>query len=483
MRILLLHPPKTHQVWAGVPRMFNDRFAYLFPPLAVMYLSSYLKKNTSHEVQVIDGVVDNLSFPELGRRIGQWQPDVVGVSATATHNMVNVAKAIEQVRRVCPQAFVVMGGQHVNSFPEQSIQLRGVDAAIRGDGEIPLTRLLTTLEESGDIASVPNIILRRDDGSIFRSEELPVEDNLDVYPFPDRVACPPGQYHTPGMRWPRATTMISSRGCPHRCVFCNVPHGYRDRSPDNVVDEMEICANEHRIQDIHFVDDLFNLTPQRVMAISERVIERGVKIAWGYKASVRQTNREMIKLAKQAGCYRMHYGVETVTDEGLEALNKKVTIDEIKRIFKETQEEGVKAIAYMIIGCPHEKSEEQIMQAHRFTMDLAPDYVVYSLFTPYPDAPIFVEGVKKGLWKEDVWEKFMVDPKEDFDLPTAWEEHLGKKDLLRLFKLVNRRFYFHPRTLWRILTGMRTWSELRRTILGGISLLRMELLRPGEREI
>lgn len=483
MKVLLLHTPKRHQVWAGVPSVFNDRFAYVFPPLAVMYLSSYLKKNTHHHVDVLDCIPKDLGFSYISEYVKRTRPDVVGISITATHNLVNIVKSIDAIRLAKPDVFIVIGGAHVNSFPEQATRLKGVDAAIFGDGEIPLTALLDALESGSDIKQVPNILLFEKDGALFRGARMPNEDDLDVFPFPDRVACPPGKYFTPGMKGARATTMMSSRGCPFQCVFCNVPHSFRTRSATNVVDEIEECVNQYGIQDIQFIDDIFNITPERVMEISEEILRRNVKVWWGYKASVRQTNREMIRLAKKAGCYRMHYGVETFTRKGLKALNKKVTLEEIFEIFWITQEEKVKAIAYMIVGCPFEKTADEILQADRFIRKLKPNYVVYSLFTPYPDAPVFQQGVDKGLWEADCWEKFMADPSENHFLPTAWEEHLSKKELLDVFKKLNRQFYFHPSTLARTFLSIRSWAELKRILLGGLSLIRMELLKAGSQDI
>lgn len=483
MKVLLLHVPKKNQVWAGVPNVFNDRFAYVFPPLAVMYLSAYLKRTTDHEIEVLDCVVEDLEYPELSRRLGQIKPDLVGVSATSAHGLVDVRKSIEVIRSTCPDAFVVMGGAHVNAFPHLAVQFPGIDAAIHGDAEEPLRQLLAAVDSGGDLTQIPGILLPDSGGKPFLSDPAPPVKDLDTLPFPDREACPPVKYFTPGMKGHRTTTMMSSRGCPHRCVFCNVPQNYRARSPENVVDEIQECVEKHQIQDIFFVDDLFNVSPERVMEISEEILRRNIKVWWGYKASIRQTTREMIQVARKAGCYRMHYGVETFTEEGLKALNKNATVDEIFEVFKMTQDEGVKAGAYMIIGCPHEKTAQQILDVIPWMHKLAPNYVVYSLFTPYPDAPIFSEGAKRGLWDPGCWEQFMLNPREDHNLPTAWEEHLDKDELLRVFKTVNNRFYFHPRTLAKTFLSLRTPAELKHILLGGYQLLRMWTLRANQQKI
>jgi anaerobic magnesium-protoporphyrin IX monomethyl ester cyclase len=483
LKVLLIHTPKTHQVWAGVPDVFNDRHAYLFPPLAVMGLSSYLKANTHHTVDVLDGVVDNLNFDDITTRVRASQPDVVGISATATHTLVNVAKSIKAVRAARPDIKIIMGGAHVTAFPELAARLPGIDLAIQGDGEEPLAQVLDALESDGPLEGIPGILIPRDDGTVYANAETFREENLDNLPFPDREACPPGKYFTPGMRGARTTTMMGSRGCPSQCTFCNVPHKYRARSPESVVEEMAECVNRHGIQDIHFLDDIFNLTADRVMAISELILSRGLKIWWGYKSSVRNTTREMVQLAKRAGCYRIHFGVETFTDAGLKALRKTTNVDQIEQVFRMTREEGVKPIAYMIIACPHEKSVGEILPIVSFVQRLRPAYVVFSLFTPYPDAPIFKVGAEKGLYPADIWEKWMLDPTEFHDLPTAWEEHMTKAELLSLFKTVNRKFYLDPRTLARTFTGIQTVAELKHVLLGGFQLARMEMLKADSRRI
>lgn len=483
MKILLIRPPTTYQVWAGVPDVFSKQGAYLFPPLAIMYLSGYLKKYSRHQVKMLDAIHGNLDFSDIAQAIEDFTPHAVGIFS-ATHALVNVVKVIEQAKLVAPNSYVILGGPHVTSFPQEAIQLKGVDAVIRGDGEIPLKELLDTLDSAGDLKGIKGLIFK-ERGEIIHNPPRKEHLNLDELPFPDRAGLSLDGYYTPAMVKARATTVISSRGCPYRCLFCDVPRKYRTRSAKNIVDELQECVERYKIEEVHFIDDIFNITPQRVTEICDEILERRLKIYWGCKASCDNVNPEMLEKAKAAGCVRMHYGVETFTDEGLRALHKGpgVTIEQVKRAFSWTRKAGIKSIAYMIIGCPHEKSKKEILGVSKFIKALDPDYVVYSLFTPYPDAPIFKVGTDLGLWQQDCWKRFMLNPREDFDLPTAWEQYLTKNDLLEVFKSVNRAFYFSPRVLFRTLGAIRTFTELKRLIKGGISLIRMLFLSTKKKEI
>jgi len=481
MRVCLVNPPKTYQVWAGVPDIFNGPDAYLFPPLGIMYLSGHLKREGRHEPILFDCVAEGLSAEEAGRRIAERKPRVLGVTANS-HNLVNVVEVIRAVRQRQPDIFVTVGGSHVTSFPEEAARLPGVDAAVRGDGEATLSALLDRLETGRDWRDLQNVSFI-EGGEVRVNEYVKPTDDLDLFPFPDRAGLAAEHYYTPGMKKATATTIISSRGCPYRCAFCSVPHNYRTRSAKNIVDELEYCSRELGIQEFHFIDDIFNITPQRVMEISELILQRKLDILWGFKAGCIAVNEEMLKLARRAGCIRIHYGVETWSDAGLEALNKKARVPQIRAAFAMTRSAGIRPIAYMIIGSPHDRTEDDVMQALSFVKTLRPDYVVFSLYTPYPDAPIFKEGVAKGLWDAECWQRFMRNPVREYDLPTVWNEFLSKEQLVHLLKRVHNGFYFSPGVLLRTVASMRTIPEFIRLVRGGLILLKLQTLPAASRRI
>ncbi len=481
MKVALVNPSKKHQVWAGVPDIFNMPDAYLFPPLGIMYISAYIRQKTSHQPYLFDCVQKDWSAEDVAKEIFALKPEVLGITAN-THNLVSVVEVIQETRKLLPEIFIAIGGSHVTSFPEEAARLPGCDLAIRGDGEESFAILLDRIEAGQDWSDVPNLCFVRD-SEVIITEKLEPSPDLDAFPFPDREGLVLQGYFTPGMKEATSTTVMSSRGCPFNCSFCNVPHRYRTRSAKNIVDELEYCSKKLGIREFHFVDDIFNISAERVIEISEEIIARGLDIFWGYKAGCLGITEEMLETSRRAGCIRMHFGVETWNDEGLEALNKKARVKDIRRTFAMTREAGIRPIAYMIVGSPHETSPSEILQAAAFTRSLKADYVVFSLFTPYPDAPIFEEGVKLGLWDADCWKKFMLDPTREYDLPTVWNEHIGKDELVKLLKQVHNRFYFAPSTLLRTAISIRTIPEFLRLAQGGIILLKLQFLPSRKRRI
>ncbi|MCE1247898.1 MAG: B12-binding domain-containing radical SAM protein [Firmicutes bacterium] len=475
MKVALINPPKIHQVWAGVPDIFNGKDIYLFPPLGIMYLSSAIKHFTKHQVLLFDAQPFDMDAVQVADAAAAENPDVVGITVQ-THNLVDVHTVIKRLRDKLPKVHIIIGGPHCWTFPEKAILIPGVDAILRGDGERAICEWLDALESNSGKEKVAGIYYKDEKGEIHQNEIRHVEKHLDELPFPDRDSLPRERYYTPGMKSSKTTTLITSRGCPYQCNFCNTYQRYSVRSAKSIVDEMEHCRDKYGIEEIHFIDDLFNRTSERVIEIANEMMSRNLKMRWGFKATCRQTTPEMLKIAKEAGCTKIHYGVETGTDEGLKSLNKSLTVEEIKKVFKMTKEADITSVAYMMIGIPHEKNRRDIMKTIRFINELDPDYVVYALLSPYPDTPLFQTGAELGLYEKDCWDKFIDNPEANYNLPTVWEEHMKKDELIKLFKKAHRDFYFNPSKVIRTLVKISTPSEFKRIFRGGMSLLKMELI-------
>ncbi|MBM3463283.1 MAG: radical SAM protein, partial [Armatimonadetes bacterium] len=430
-----------------------------------------------HAVHVMDPNATDTSEEAIEREVRAFGPDVVGITAL-THNVVDVHRMALLARRVNPDAHVVLGGPHIVEFPNHAIQMSGVDSVVTAmDPEPTLSALIDAVGGRADLATVPGINYKTADGEVKRNQPPPANKNIDDLPFPDRQALDLRRFYTPGMRESVATTAVTSRGCPQPCHFCMASRSFRLRSPANIVDEMEECLNLG-IKEIHYIDDIFNAPAKRVTAIADEILARKVKMSWGFKAIVNATTREMLERAKEAGCVKAHFGVETGTEEGLQSLGKTfIKLEDSRRVFKWCKELGMKSCAYIMLGIPWEKSRDDIKRTVDFVNELDPDFVVYALMSPYPGTPLWKKGAELGLWESDLWDRFLINPSMEHDhLPTVWTEHMSKEELFQVFKEVNREFYFNPRKLLKTLLDIQSLAQLKRIFFGGVGLIRLQLL-------
>lgn len=483
MKIVLIRPPEINRIWVGIPQFFNDGI-FLFPPLGIMQVKAYIEKHTSHQVTIYDSLMHKADYKKVGEFIRKVSPHVAGISAF-THSLADVVETAREIKKINPLIHITIGGPHTYAFYNESadlLKLGCFDSIVLGDGEEVFRQILQALENNAELDGIEGVIYRGKEGKIVRRGEPAFIKNLEDLPFPSRDIHGFKHYYTPASSGKVMTTMITSRGCPYSCKFCNVQKKYRARSVKNVVDEMESCA-KLGVKEIFFIDDTFNVTAERVVQFAEEILRRKLKIKWGFKARCDNISKEMLEAAKKAGCFRVHYGVETGINTGLRSINKNLTLEKIKYAFSETKKAGIKTTGYFIIGCPHEKDREDVLRTINFARALEADFAVFSLLSPYPDAAFYQEGVEKGVFDPLQWASFLSNPGNDYRLPTLWEEHFSKGELLTFLKIAHRKFYYRPKVIFKALMGIHSFTEFTRILTGGVSLLKLELFHNGKGKI
>ena len=246
----------------------------------------------------------------------------------------------------------------------------------------------------------------------------------------------------------KLATIISSRGCPFKCTFCDVPYKqYRARSVGNVIDEVEQCLLMG-YEEVHFYDDLFNMTPRRLIAVSDEIKKRGLILPWDFRGRVNCVDRESLRAAKEAGCRLISFGVETGTDEGLLKLKKGITVEQVKRAFGWCRELGIRTIADFMVGLPTERSVEDVEANVDFLIRLKPDYAQIAVLVLYPHTELYHEAVVKGLAEAGRWEKFSLEPSRDFEVD-HWTEFMPAEKLAELRRKAYARFYMRPSYILR----------------------------------
>ena len=472
MNVTLINPPEKKRVWAGISESMAYG-VYCFPPLGLMYLQASLEKHTSHRAEIFDAVVDNLDHPEFERRLRNYDLDFVGISCY-THCIPDVQAVINAVRRHNPDAHISLGGPHPIMFPEYAIGMPGVDSICTGDGDDVIVELVEALDKGRSLEGIDGLWFNTEDGALIKNPPRAEPNSLDWQVWPDRRRIRYQDYWVPGAKHPLITTVITSKGCPNNCPFCfTYKQQYRVRAIDNILDEIEHCISLG-IREVFFVDDLFAPPGDWIFKFCDRVEQRELKFNWGYKTTIRQTTREEIRRVTEMGCTKIHFGVESMHNVGLEVHDKQCRIDDCHRVFRWCREEGVRSVAYIMLGGPHERTKEDVLANLHETGKLDADFAAFAIYTPYPGTPTFDEGARLGLYPADCWERLMKDPLCGVDVPVCWTEHLTPQELLDLLKIAHRQFYFRPRFILQQLRQLQSRQEFKRLASGAISLLKLE---------
>lgn len=467
MKVLLIQPPSVNWLTASVP-FFSDEDDGFYPSLGLLYIASYLEKYSSHTVEVLDAVVEQItSYDALEERIRKSKPDIVGIQML-TFTARDALLTAKTIKKIDKNIRVVVGGPHPNIYVNETIAFDEIDIIVLGEGEKIFTDLVNRLSNSEDISGMPGIALKSNGTVIINDQKGYIED-LDSLPFPARHLVPYEKYYSILGNHATFTTMVSSRGCPFRCLFCDrAYHGkiYRKRSAENVVREMTECE-KLGIQEIDFQDDLFTFKKDRVLEICDLLIAQKSKLKWNVRARVDTLDKVMIKRMAEAGCQRMYIGIEAGTPEIQKVLRKNIDLDKARLVFKWARDYNISTLAYLIIGSPQE-TRELILRSIKYTIKLDPDFTHIGIMTPYPYTDLYSLGLEKGLYN-DYWREFAKDPFIDFSA-RHWEEILSKEELLDLLGYAYRCFYLRPAYIIRELFKVKTRKELVRKIKGGLQV-------------
>lgn len=440
----------------------------IYPPLGLMYIASYVNKNTKHKAEILDMPAEEIDYKNLKNELKKREPDVVGIQATTFTllDSIKVAKIVKSFNENIP---IVFGGPHPTIYPEETVNLPFVDFVVLNEGELSFSELLDSIKNKNKLKRVKGIAYKKNDEIIITDKREFIK-NLDELPFPDRKLVPYKKYYSLIAKKTPITTMITSRGCPYKCIFCDRPHLgkiFRARSAKNVVDEMEECI-EMGIKEIFIYDDTFTIDKKRVIKICEEILKRNLEITWDIRARVDTVNLEILTLLKKAGCERIHYGIESGDQYILNVLRKGITLTQIEKVFKLTKKVGITTLAYFMIGNPNENFK-QIMKSINLAKKLDPDYVHFSITIPFPNTDLYKLGLSKGIFF-DFWKRFAENPSKNFT-PEVWCENFTKEELSKLLKKAYKSFYLRPRYIIKTILKTRSFEELKRKLNAGVKIL------------
>jgi anaerobic magnesium-protoporphyrin IX monomethyl ester cyclase len=444
MKVLLVNPSSA--IW-NAPKQV---------PLGLAYLAATLEKE-GHKVKILDMNINKDLFPELKR-----DPDVVGFTAT-TPTIKTVWHLAEQVKKAAP-ALVAVGGPHPSALPFESIEKCGVDVVVVGEGDETFKEICALTEAKKSLVGVKGCVCK-ENGQIIDNGTRSLIKDVDSLPFPafhlfDLEKYGNAQPIRDYKKGARSFYIFTSRGCPYSCLFCSKSlygRTFRPRSPENVLEEWRILVDDYKATEIGMQDDIFNFHKPRALKICSMIKKEGLDVPWITCNGIRtnHTDAELLSAMKQAGCYRVGYGVESGNQQVLNFLQKAQTLQMVEDAFKATKKVGLESMGFFMIGNPAE-TEETIDQTIDFAIKLDPTVAHFTISSPFPGTQTrkLVEANGKLLITD--WDNYgILEGKAFFEFG-----ELTAKIVEAKWHQAYRRFYLRPRRVAGELVKLNNWRNL-----------------------
>ena len=425
---------------------------YVFgePPLGIMYLSSTLKA-AGHQVSLTDQAHPEYSDARFVEEVKRDRPGLVGISFLSNMCYPSAVDLAKKVKAALPSTKVVFGGVFPTVNAREIVAWQpSVDIVARGEGEGIIRDLAGGMDRLGDI---PGIVFRSEKGEVIQTEEREAIADLDGVPFPDRdgldihyVASLP--LDVPAVLWDRPyTTVVSSRGCPFGCSYCNCPtfsgRKCRVRSAGNVLKELEEIERKG-YGAFTFIDDNFLLVPERVKEICQGMIDRRQAFRWACEGRVDRKGNGLFADLAGAGCDVVMFGIESGSQRVLNGMKKGTKLDEIEGAVACAREAGIGIVhGFFIVGSPGETVGD-VEETFAFAERIGINSFNFNSLTAFRGTPLWDDAVARGLIDESRdWYKMF--PVHEIDPEALDSETLFRLRSTRVKRLLRRKIARHPR--------------------------------------
>jgi anaerobic magnesium-protoporphyrin IX monomethyl ester cyclase len=466
MKVLLIVPYLEKKLYKNIQGV----------PIGLASLAAVLR-NAQHDVKVFDATFSKDQREDIKEILSQSSPDVVGISVNTPlfRTALDMACLIKQWDR---HIRIIFGGVHPTIAPGEVVREECVDYVVHGEGEMTVLELLEVIECSGEPKDVLGVAYKKGEEIIVNAPRPLIKD-LDDLPFPAYDLFDLKKYNTPQVSKKPFAIMVTSRGCPYDCIFCDahVIFGkqYRFHSPERVVSDMERLVKKFKVKEILFRDSEFSLDKERIRKLCELIIKKNINVKWICNGRIARFDQSLLNLMRKAGCRLVMFGVESGDQHVLDRLKKQITVEEIKETFRMTRKVGIKTQASFLIGSPGE-SRESLEKTINLAKEIKPDYCHFNFMIPYPGTELY------RMARQNNWLPENFDFSNVFsDEPVMNATQLSTEELYHIYKKAFRSFYFRPSFIAKRFLTADSY-EWKKNLYGFFHLLSFILGRNKDRE-
>ncbi len=363
-----------------------------YAPLGILYVSAYLeRKGFSNEV--FDTTFSTMQ--KMRDYLLEFKPDVIAIYVNLMTKL-NVLEIIKFIKLNLHHTKIVLGGPEIRYNANDFLNF-GADYLVIGEGEETSLELMIALNEKryDDIKNIPGLGFKYQSNEIVFTTEREKLKEVDSLPFPGRDKINLQLYLN---AWKErhgenAISISTMRGCPYTCKWCSrAVYGlsYRRRSPENVCDELELIQKEYNPDTLWFVDDVFTISHKWLNEFNETLMQRNLKIKFECITRADRMNEEVIKLLKDAGCFRVWIGAESGSQKVIDLMDRRVDVDQVRQMIKLTQKNGIQAGTFIMLGYPGE-TEDDIEETIKHLKESNPEYFTITIAYPIKGTELYAE--------------------------------------------------------------------------------------------
>jgi len=382
--------------------------------------------------------------------------DIIGFGALTP----NIRRAIAWAKYAKEKGKItVMGGPHASVDQGIFLDSGHFDYVIKGECEETFPQFVKAIESDQDteLEKVPGLAGIRDGHVWVDNEAPPLIKKLDDLPLPARHLLPMDSYFQVNPE--KLIYIFTTRGCPFKCIFCQkelTGRGFRVRSTELIVDELEQIVKGYDPGVILFVDEILTLRKKRIHEMCDEIIRRGLKFEWIANTRADCVDYPLLKHMHRAGCRRIYYGWESGSQRMLDVLKKDLTPEEIVEAAKMTRRAGIWAKVYLIVGSPGE-TKEDIAETEKVLRLAGPDLVRVSVFNPLIGTESW-DGYTANIDVSDLRENYVSSNRSAYK-----HENFGQLELEELRKNMVRSYekwyYAYPQRRRRFMERMMYYME------------------------
>lgn len=480
MKILALNPPYFPKYSRQSRSPCVTKGGTFYMPYFLSYMVGVLEKN-DFEVKLIDAVANEWSHEDTVRFVQEFKPELVVID-TSTPSIFNDVEITSRIKSVLPSTHITLVGTHPSRVTEQTFGLsESIDSICRGEYDYTILDLAKAIE-SGKPFKIVDGLSFRINGNIIHNKEREFIKNLDEIPFVSEVYEKHfgmkgiKKYFYASLRWPQIT-LLTARGCPYSCSFCNIPFksSYRSRSPENVVEEFEYIQNKlPEVKEIMIEDDTFPVSKERTIKICDLLIEKKIKLTWSCNARV-NTDFATLKKMKDAGCRLLCVGFETPTQEVLDNIHKKTTKDLQIKFMEDTKKIKLLVNGCAILGLPGD-TKETVKKTVEFSKKLNPDTMQFYSLYAYPGTELWEWAKQNDYLVTEDYSKLLTKDGQHFS--NVSQPGLSNEEATELCNKALKQFYLRPGYIFpKLFQIITSFEETKRTFISSKTFFRHLFIR------